>query len=235
MPLFTGKQNNNNNHTTYNGIFIETWSLKYANSQWRTYRVDWFLAYLKCFMTMKSNKQKPIVEPPNNLALEIIFEEEDYSYTVDYWCLGTMLYGMITGVTPFATSTPDEMFDRVLYDNLISPLSLWVGSQGFNRWSSWTWSNALVGYRWYIWDQTASLLYWPFKLESCHHKTNKPLSCPAVSSQADLTLFDPDFLCLSTDLTETTDCPCSSADLAKDAFTGYSFINNQQSTINNNQ
>lgn len=75
-------------------------------------------------MTMKSNKQKPIVEPPNNLALEIIFEEEDYSYTVDYWCLGTMLYGMITGVTPFATSTPDEMFDRVLYDNLISPLSL---------------------------------------------------------------------------------------------------------------
>ncbi|CAG8501211.1 6054_t:CDS:2 [Diversispora eburnea] len=54
------------------------------------------------------------------LAPEII-RAEDYSYPVDWWSLGTLLYEMMTGITPFWAEDQNRMYHRVLEDELEFP------------------------------------------------------------------------------------------------------------------
>ncbi|KDQ15602.1 hypothetical protein BOTBODRAFT_54499 [Botryobasidium botryosum FD-172 SS1] len=44
-----------------------------------------------------------------------------YSYEVDWWSFGTMLYEMLTGITPFWASSHSDMYMRVLHDELTFP------------------------------------------------------------------------------------------------------------------
>ncbi|CAO3676985.1 unnamed protein product [Rhizopus stolonifer] len=180
----------------------------------------------KMFHDHEEQRTETYCGTPEYLALEIILQEEDYSYAVDYWSLGTMLYEMITGVTPFAASTPNEMFDRVLYDDLIFPSH--CEPEAMDLIAGFLERDPMLRLGMGGVFETRLHPYFTDHLNWNHviTKQTSPFHVPAVSSETDLTHFDPDFLCLSTDLTETTDYPCSSAGLAKDAFTGYSFINN---------
>ncbi|KAE8204927.1 hypothetical protein CF328_g791 [Tilletia controversa] len=54
------------------------------------------------------------------LAPEVI-QGAAYSYEVDWWSFGTMLYEMLTGITPFWADTHADMYVRVLHDELIFP------------------------------------------------------------------------------------------------------------------
>ncbi|CAG8511367.1 1372_t:CDS:2 [Acaulospora morrowiae] len=54
------------------------------------------------------------------LAPEII-RAEDYSYPVDWWSLGTLMYEMMTGITPFWAEDQNRMYQRVLEDELEFP------------------------------------------------------------------------------------------------------------------
>ncbi|RIA87268.1 kinase-like domain-containing protein, partial [Glomus cerebriforme] len=54
------------------------------------------------------------------LAPEIIRGDE-YSYPVDWWSLGTLLYEMMTGITPFWAADQNKMYQRVLEDKLEFP------------------------------------------------------------------------------------------------------------------
>ncbi|KAE8265949.1 hypothetical protein A4X09_0g6395 [Tilletia walkeri] len=54
------------------------------------------------------------------LAPEVI-QGAPYSYEVDWWSFGTMLYEMLTGITPFWADTHADMYVRVLHDELIFP------------------------------------------------------------------------------------------------------------------
>ncbi|KAI9287054.1 kinase-like domain-containing protein [Umbelopsis sp. AD052] len=54
------------------------------------------------------------------LAPEIL-RAEPYSYEVDFWSLGTLLYEFLTGITPFWAETHTEMYRRVLEDALTFP------------------------------------------------------------------------------------------------------------------
>ncbi|TIB97764.1 kinase-like protein [Wallemia mellicola] len=51
------------------------------------------------------------------LAPEVI-QGLPYSYEVDWWSLGTMLYEMLAGITPFWASNHSDMYVRVLHDDL---------------------------------------------------------------------------------------------------------------------
>ena len=51
------------------------------------------------------------------LAPEVI-QGLPYSYEVDWWSLGTMLYEMLAGITPFWASNHSDMYVRVLHDEL---------------------------------------------------------------------------------------------------------------------
>lgn len=54
------------------------------------------------------------------LAPEVI-QGQAYSYEVDWWSFGTMLYEMLTGITPFWANNHSEMYVRVLQDELKFP------------------------------------------------------------------------------------------------------------------
>lgn len=54
------------------------------------------------------------------LAPEVI-QGLPYSYEVDWWSFGTMLYEMLTGITPFWADTHADMYVRVLHDELVFP------------------------------------------------------------------------------------------------------------------
>ncbi|KAG5653908.1 hypothetical protein H0H81_009500 [Sphagnurus paluster] len=54
------------------------------------------------------------------LAPEVI-QGLPYSYEVDWWSFGTMLYEMLTGITPFWANNHSDMYIRVLQDELQFP------------------------------------------------------------------------------------------------------------------
>ncbi|KAJ7201395.1 kinase-like protein [Mycena pura] len=54
------------------------------------------------------------------LAPEVI-QGLQYSYEVDWWSFGTMLYEMLTGITPFWANNHSDMYIRVLQDELQFP------------------------------------------------------------------------------------------------------------------
>ena len=49
------------------------------------------------------------------LAPEVL-QGQAYSYEVDWWSFGTMLYEMLTGITPFWADTHADMYAKVLRD-----------------------------------------------------------------------------------------------------------------------
>ncbi|KAG7451810.1 kinase-like protein [Guyanagaster necrorhizus] len=54
------------------------------------------------------------------LAPEVI-QGLAYSYEIDWWSFGTMLYEMLTGITPFWANNHADMYVRVLQDDLHFP------------------------------------------------------------------------------------------------------------------
>ncbi|KAI8642140.1 kinase-like domain-containing protein, partial [Parasitella parasitica] len=54
------------------------------------------------------------------LAPEILLGEP-YTFVVDFWSLGTLLYEMLAGTTPYWANTHMEMYKRVLEDPLEFP------------------------------------------------------------------------------------------------------------------
>ncbi|OAC99340.1 hypothetical protein MUCCIDRAFT_119278, partial [Mucor lusitanicus CBS 277.49] len=54
------------------------------------------------------------------LAPEIL-NEQPYSYEVDYWSMGTILFEMLTGITPFWAENRDDMYRRIRQDPLQFP------------------------------------------------------------------------------------------------------------------
>lgn len=52
------------------------------------------------------------------LAPELL-NGELYGQSVDWWSYGTMLYEMITGITPYWSEVPTTMYRRILYDPVL--------------------------------------------------------------------------------------------------------------------
>lgn len=173
---------------------------------------------------------------PEYLAPEIILQEEEYSYAADFWSLGTMLYEMLTGVTPFAANTMDEMYDRVLYDDLLFPakfdpeaMDLIAGlleRDPLNRLGA--------GFGGVFELRTHTYFSAHLNWKDVHAKKIQPIYIPKTTSETDLSNFDPDFLNMSTHIKEENDeaillrrkwlpdtCP---AGLYEHAYRGFSYI-----------
>ena len=54
---------------------------------------------------------------PEYLAPEVI-QKKAYDRTVDWWCLGSVLYEMLFGLPPFYSKNQKEMYDRILHQPL---------------------------------------------------------------------------------------------------------------------
>ncbi|OMH84616.1 Serine/threonine-protein kinase gad8 [Zancudomyces culisetae] len=64
---------------------------------------------------------------PEYLAPELLLGK-GYTRTVDWWTFGVLLYEMLTGLPPFYSENINEMYHRVLQDELVFPEDV-VGSR----------------------------------------------------------------------------------------------------------
>ncbi|KAI8088165.1 kinase-like domain-containing protein [Thamnidium elegans] len=167
---------------------------------------------------------------PDYMAPEIILQEEEYSYAADYWSFGTMLYEMLTGITPFAAETHDQMYQRVLFDDLIFPNNFDPDAAdlitGFLRRDPFTRLSDVYNVRTH--PYFTRHLNW----KDVHAKRVQPSYIPARQFETDLCNFDPDFLNMSLAVDEEDSSlyrqrwhpGIRPAGLNKNAFRGYSYI-----------
>ncbi|CAO3686706.1 hypothetical protein G6F70_005459 [Rhizopus microsporus] len=162
------------------------------------------------------------------LAPEVLLGEP-YSFGIDYWSFGTILYEMLAGVTPFWADNHADMYRRVLEDPLEFPSDIFdyetaefisdlldrdpnmrLGAQGVDE------IKDHVYFADISWDDIRQ------------RKLQPPLALisPVKEEELDFTNFDPDFLAMPPSLTPVS----SEMDLTEeiqDIFDDYSFIDNE--------
>ncbi|CAG8473268.1 5101_t:CDS:2 [Funneliformis mosseae] len=155
------------------------------------------------------------------LAPEIIRAEE-YSYPVDWWSLGTLLYEMMTGITPFWSDDQNMMYQRVLEDELIFPDGMMFESMDvlrgllqrnpMNRLGCGPAGSMEIKAHAYF-----SYVNW----DNVYHKRIRAPYIPTIEHETDLQNFDDTFVSMSPKLSihkqETMD------DSLQQCFAGYSF------------
>ena len=57
---------------------------------------------------------------PEYLAPEVI-KKQGHNKAVDWWCLGCIIYEMVTGFPPFRSQNRMELFESILYQPLQVP------------------------------------------------------------------------------------------------------------------
>lgn len=155
------------------------------------------------------------------LAPEVLLGEA-YSFTIDYWSFGTILYEMLAGITPFWADNHSDMYQRVLTDVLEFPADVFdyetaeflsdildrdprtrLGAQGVEE----------------IKDH---VYFADISWDDIRNRRLQPPYLPPVTGELDFANFDPDFLAMSPALTPIPS-EIEFSDEVQDVFDGYSF------------
>ncbi|CAK5082272.1 unnamed protein product [Meloidogyne enterolobii] len=67
---------------------------------------------------------------PEYLAPEVI-EKKPYDRTVDWWCLGCVLFEMLFGLPPFYSKNQQEMYQKIINQQLIIPSNISLSARNF--------------------------------------------------------------------------------------------------------
>ncbi|GAA5812295.1 hypothetical protein MFLAVUS_005746 [Mucor flavus] len=160
------------------------------------------------------------------LAPEVLLGEA-YSFGIDHWSFGTILYEMLAGITPFWADNHADMYRRVLEDPLEFPADIFdyetaeflsdildrdprtrLGAQSID-------------------DIKDHVYFADISWDDIRSRKLQPPYLPPVSAdqtqELDFTNFDPDFLAMTPQLTPIS----SQIDFSQvqDIFDGYSFTN----------
>ncbi|KAF9378895.1 hypothetical protein CPB97_009278 [Podila verticillata] len=160
------------------------------------------------------------------LAPEILRAAE-YSYAVDWWSLGTLLFEMLCGITPFWAENHAQMYQRVLEDDLEFPKDIDPDAASFisgllERDPDYRLGSQGVAY-------VKEHPY--FDSIDWNVAMQRGLHCPYVPelfSEEDLSNFDGAFLAMTPRLSPGNHTLSNSI---QNCFQGYSFTDNMASTL----
>jgi serine/threonine protein kinase len=156
------------------------------------------------------------------LAPEILRAEE-YSYEVDYWSLGTLLYEMLTGITPFWAENHADMYRRVLEDELEFPEDFDPVTADFIAGLLERDSQARLGAGPNGEQHIRSHPYFEgMSWDDVYHKRYTPPHVPDLHSETDFSNFDDAFLVMTPRLSPTPG-NLMLTNSVQDVFQGYSF------------
>nr|XP_020455703.1 serine/threonine-protein kinase Sgk3 isoform X1 [Monopterus albus]XP_020455704.1 serine/threonine-protein kinase Sgk3 isoform X1 [Monopterus albus] len=129
---------------------------------------------------------------PEYLAPEVL-RKQPYDNTVDWWCLGSVLYEMLFGLPPFYSRDTHEMYDNILH----KPLAMRNGA------SSTAWSllqgllekdgRCRLGSTDDFNEIKAHSFFSTIKWDDLEQKKIPPPFTPKLSSFNDISNFDPEF------------------------------------------
>ena len=58
------------------------------------------------------------------MSITQILLEQRYGRAVDWWAFGVLMYGMLLGQSPFRGDDEDEIFDAILEDEPLYPITM---------------------------------------------------------------------------------------------------------------
>ncbi|CAG8636546.1 14570_t:CDS:2 [Rhizophagus irregularis] len=154
------------------------------------------------------------------LAPEIIRGEE-YSYPVDWWSLGTLLYEMMTGVTPYWDSDQNKMYRRVLEDKLAFPEDMMFEAMDLLRGLLQRDPTLRLGCGPSGTMEIRGHMYFEYvNWDDVYHKRTRPTYIPTIDHETDLQNFDDTFVSMTPKLS----IPKQDLDSGvQQYFIGYSF------------
>lgn len=129
---------------------------------------------------------------PEYLAPEVL-RKQPYDNTVDWWCLGSVLYEMLFGLPPFYSRDTHEMYDNILHKDLVM-------RPGAST-AAWSILQALLekdhtrrlGYRNDFIEVKGHDFFSSINWDDLEQKKITPTFNPSVDSQCDTSNFDPEF------------------------------------------
>uniref|UniRef100_W5MB47 Serum/glucocorticoid regulated kinase family member 3 n=1 Tax=Lepisosteus oculatus TaxID=7918 RepID=W5MB47_LEPOC len=163
---------------------------------------------------------------PEYLAPEVL-KKQPYDNTVDWWCLGSVLYEMLYGLPPFYSRDTQEMYDNILHKTLTmrpgASSAAWSILQGLlekdrtRRLGSRDDFSEIKGHYFF------HLINW----DDLEQKKIPPPFSPHVNSPDDIGNFDPEFTeeMVPNSICYTSDHSIVNASVldADDAFLGFSY------------
>ncbi|XP_069508438.1 serine/threonine-protein kinase Sgk2 isoform X2 [Ambystoma mexicanum] len=160
---------------------------------------------------------------PEYLAPEVL-NKQPYDRTVDWWCLGAVLYEMLFGLPPFYSRDVAEMYDNILH----KPLQLQGGKtiaacdilQGLLHKDQ----KCRLGAKTDFLEIKNHMFFSPINWDDLYHKRLTPPFNPNVAGPSDLKNFDPEFTqeAVSNSVGRTPDL--ASSNVSDDnAFLGFSY------------
>ncbi|XP_016134317.1 serine/threonine-protein kinase Sgk3-like [Sinocyclocheilus grahami] len=163
---------------------------------------------------------------PEYLAPEVL-RKQPYDNTVDWWCLGSVLYEMLYGLPPFYSRDTHEMYDNILHKELImrpgASTAAWSILQALLEKDN----TRRLGYRDDFNEVKGHEFFSSINWDDLEQKKLPPPFNPSVESQYDISNFDPEFteetvpnsVCFSSGLSIVN----ASVMEADEAFLGFSY------------
>uniref|UniRef100_W5KNB6 Serum/glucocorticoid regulated kinase 2a n=1 Tax=Astyanax mexicanus TaxID=7994 RepID=W5KNB6_ASTMX len=169
---------------------------------------------------------------PEYLAPEVL-RKEPYDRTVDWWCLGAVLYEMLFSLPPFYRRDVAEMYDAILYKPLQMPpgKSDAVGHllQGLLQKDQHRRLGAIADFL----EIKNHVFFTHINWDDLYHKRITPPYNPNVRGPADLQHIDPEFTreMVPNSVGRTPELTPSLANSSSNAFSGFSYVSSDNSFL----
>ncbi|TUA03489.1 Serine/threonine-protein kinase Sgk2 [Bagarius yarrelli] len=176
---------------------------------------------------------------PENILLDAqylapeVLRKEPYDRTVDWWCLGAVLYEMLFSLPPFYRRDVAEMYDAILH----KPLQIPPGKSdavchllhGLLQKDQHRRLGAIADFL----EIKNHIFFSPINWDDLYHKRLAPPYNPNVRGPADLQNIDPEFTreMVPGSVGRTPELSASLATSSSNAFSGFSYVSSENSFL----
>ncbi|XP_058846861.1 serine/threonine-protein kinase Sgk2-like isoform X1 [Acipenser ruthenus] len=161
---------------------------------------------------------------PEYLAPEVL-KKQPYDRTVDWWCLGAVLYEMLYGLPPFYSRDVTEMYDNILHKKLELRGGKTVAACDILKGLLQKDQHHRLGATADFLEIKSHVFFSPINWDDLYHKRITPPYNPNVNGPADLRHCDPEFTseAVPNSLGRTPDLTSGLSSSVSNAFKGFSY------------
>ncbi|XP_048849397.1 serine/threonine-protein kinase Sgk1-like isoform X2 [Brienomyrus brachyistius] len=129
---------------------------------------------------------------PEYLAPEVL-QKQAYDRTVDWWCLGAVLYEMLYGLPPFYSSNTDEMYNNILNKDPVLKPNVSNAGRALLEALLHKDRTQRMGARNDFMEVRSHAFFSPINWDDLMAKKTQPPFVPPLAGPTDLRHFDPEF------------------------------------------